>query len=322
MARGFAKGLLQGAILCVAAVAALSLVVPLPQTAAVTDDGAAEGSPGGTGAVSGAVTSAAPAAAGGDGRGDAAGSGPAAQEISLPVGSEFARGDDLQPVAPAPLTRPETAPQTVAPTVTTRPDAAASAPARATAGRPQTGIDAPVAPVAIAPVPEPADLLPAPAQEAPIPIAPPGRVQTPALDRGPEQVPGQGDAAALPRAAQGSGDARPAASSGVAAGVAGAAGPDDASDPRIAAGDDRLPARASGAPPPALVAQDGAGEARPDLADLADPAQSGRPQPDADVDQLPQAPEAALAPARTILLDPLDLTLPPDLGGLGLSTGG
>ncbi|MFD2844809.1 hypothetical protein [Paracoccus cavernae] len=69
----------------------------------------------------------------------------------------------------------------------TTPDAAASAPARITAGRPQTGVEAPVAPVAMAPVSEPSDLLPSPAREAPIPIEPPGRVQTPHWTAGPNR---------------------------------------------------------------------------------------------------------------------------------------
>ncbi|MFB9223884.1 hypothetical protein [Paracoccus cavernae] len=301
MARGFAKGLFQGAILCVAAVAALSLVVPLPQKA--TDAGDAAGRT----AVSGVATQS----------GDRAGStGPDAEAISLPVGSEFARGDDVQPVAPAPLTRPENARQGEAPKVMTTPDAAASAPARITAGRPQTGVEAPVAPVAMAPVSEPSDLLPSPAREAPIPIEPPGRVQTPALDRRPEQVSTESrDGATSSRPDEPARNAASARDAG-SPGQTGAAN-DDA--PAIGAGDDRSPARAFVPQPPALIAQEGGAEESPRLDDLA-ALQAEQPPAGRPADAGVVAPEAAASVAVGVIrMDPLDLSLPPDLGGLGLS---
>ncbi|AGT07869.1 hypothetical protein [Paracoccus aminophilus] len=153
MARGFAKGLFQGVILCGAAVAALSLALPQPRK-----DGATVANPG-----------------------------PDAAALDLPVGSEFGRGEDETPVAPVGLSRPNTAalgdaPAVVAPSSELRP-----APAKAPAARPETAKEAPVAPVALAPISENPDLPAAPGGEAPIPVEPPGRVETPTLDRAPEQ---------------------------------------------------------------------------------------------------------------------------------------
>lgn len=153
MARGFAKGLFQGVILCGAAVAALSLALPQP--------GKAPGTP--------------------------VQSGPTAETINLPVGSEFARGEDEQPKAPSALTRPNVPALGEAAAVAPPPDEARPAPATATAGRPETPVQGPAAPVAMAAVNDRVDLPAAPAKETPIPVAPPGRVETPSLDRQPER---------------------------------------------------------------------------------------------------------------------------------------
>ncbi|RDD71218.1 hypothetical protein DVR11_12140, partial [Paracoccus versutus] len=69
MARGFATGLVHGALACGAALVGLSLALPQPPRPQ------------------------APAAVG---------QGPAAETLSVPAGSEFSRASDMQPQAPAP----------------------------------------------------------------------------------------------------------------------------------------------------------------------------------------------------------------------------
>lgn len=130
MARGFAAGLFQGAVLCGAGLVILSLAMPQPPRPQM---------PG-----------AAPQSAQSGADGDPAGL--AAESLSVPAGSEFARGSDMQPQAPQPLT------------------------------------EAPAAPEIALPEVEPIDL-PDPAGEAPIPVPPPGKVVVPVLDRAPDRAP-------------------------------------------------------------------------------------------------------------------------------------
>ncbi|MDN3712142.1 hypothetical protein QWZ10_10650 [Paracoccus cavernae] len=158
---------------------------------------------------------------------------------------------------------------------------------------------------------EPSDLLPSPAREAPIPIEPPGRVQTPALDRRPEQVSTESrDGATSSRPDEPARNAASARDAG-SPGQTGAAN-DDA--PAIGAGDDRSPARAFVPQPPALIAQEGGAEESPRLDDLA-ALQAEQPPAGRPADAGVVAPEAAASVAVGVIrMDPLDLSLPPDLG--------
>lgn len=272
MARGFAKGLFQGAILCGAALAALSLALPIPDSTM----------PIGSNARS------AP--------------GPDAANMELPVGSEFARSDDMQPVSPAPLTRPEMAALGDAPIVQVPADETAPRLATATALRPEMATQAPGAPLALSPVRENLELPAAPSHEAPIPVAPPGRVVTPALDRMPEGL-GQTLAGAdesLPQTpSQNPQDRDPRPHT-----------PNAPKPPQLAVAG--APAATVGADP----SQAGAAHAAHNAAPQAVVAQSTTP---ASTARQP-APVLLPAGAATQLPRPaaLDLSTPPDLGGLGL----
>lgn len=202
MKGGFGAGLFQGALVCGAALVVLSLVMPQPPRPAPMSV------PGAAAPKGDALKAAAPvvAAAPGDApvnaplpdqaaaRRPAADAGvanaPSAAPIDslpMPADSEFARGSDLQPVAPAPLG--EVAMRDAAVPVVTLPGdlaAAEAAPVPADpATLPEARGDAPTAPEIAPPVAEPINL-PAPAQEAPIPVPPPGLVVTPGLDLVPD----------------------------------------------------------------------------------------------------------------------------------------
>lgn len=164
MARGFAAGLFQGAVLCGAGLVILSLAMPQPPRPQM---------PG-----------AAPQSAQSGADGDPAGL--AAELLSVPAGSEFARGSDMQPQAPQPLTE---APRIAAAPVVARPeDETAPAASEAERLRPEARGEAPAAPEIALPEVEPIDL-PDPAGEAPIPVPPPGKVVVPVLDRAPDRAP-------------------------------------------------------------------------------------------------------------------------------------
>lgn len=164
MARGFAAGLFQGAVLCGAGLVILSLAMPQPPRPQM---------PG-----------AAPQSAQSGADGDPAGL--AAESLSVPAGSEFARGSDMQPQAPQPLTE---APRIAAAPVVARPeDETAPAASEAERLRPEARGEAPAAPEIALPEVEPIDL-PDPAGEAPIPVPPPGKVVVPVLDRAPDRAP-------------------------------------------------------------------------------------------------------------------------------------
>lgn len=111
MARGFATGLLHGAVIGAVALGALSLVLPPPQKPVEDAVGA-----------------------------------PDAGVIGTPSGSEFGRGEDTGPIMPGELSRPETAPpaETV---VAAEPESEPMQPAAAApAARPETRVEDPVAP--------------------------------------------------------------------------------------------------------------------------------------------------------------------------------
>lgn len=164
MARGFAAGLIQGTVICGAALVALSLALPQPPRPLQPDP-----------AVRNAAAS----------MPEGGLTGPAAESLSVPAGSEFARGADMQPRAPEPLSD---APRLAnAPTVAQPVDESAPETAETERLRPDARGEAPAAPEITLPETAPVDL-PAPAGEAPIPVPPPGRVVVPALDRAPERA--------------------------------------------------------------------------------------------------------------------------------------
>ncbi len=184
MARGFAAGLFQGAVICGAGLVALSLALPQPPRPATVPAGqdasqmaASPGTGPGTGAaVDKGAAPATPAEVP---------QGPATEQLSVPAGSEFARGSDMQPQMPQPLAEtPRAAPT---PEVARPADEPAPEAAEAERLRPEMRADAPTAPEIGLPAPDPIDL-PAPAEEAPIPVPPPGKVVVPGLDRAPEQM--------------------------------------------------------------------------------------------------------------------------------------
>lgn len=212
MKGGFGAGLFQGALVCGAALVVLSLVMPQPpRPAPMSVPGAAApkgdalkaavpmvaAAPGDAPANAPPPDQAAarpPAADAGVADAPSADAGvantPSAAPIDslpMPADSEFARGSDLQPVAPAPLG--EVALRDAAVPVVTLPGdlaAAEAAPVPADpATLPEARGDAPTAPEIAPPVAEPINL-PAPAQEAPIPVPPPGLVVTPGLDLVPD----------------------------------------------------------------------------------------------------------------------------------------
>lgn len=153
MARGFATGLFHGALAGAVGLTALSLLLPAPQ-----------------------------------GRQDAAM--PDATVIGTPTGSEFGRGEDAQPLLPAPLTRPTPAPLGGAAAVDAPAeggDAPLADASTTTAERPETRAEDPLAPPDIAPITVDADLPAAPQND--------GRVVPPAPERFESPVP---DAGALP----------------------------------------------------------------------------------------------------------------------------
>lgn len=188
MARGFWTGLLHGGVVSIAAVAGLSLAMPMQREPAPAPDTLPVPSP-------------PPAARPADT--------PQASSVDLPVGSEFGRGGDLAPRLPAPLAteRPgqAEAPAVVAPTSEPAPVAVTAADPRPQPAGEQDGpvqdvplagegapdldrpADLPQATVPAAPeramadVPDAAPVMPTdqPAEEVPIPT--PG-LPAPALD--------------------------------------------------------------------------------------------------------------------------------------------
>ncbi|WP_134725696.1 hypothetical protein [Paracoccus luteus] len=218
---GFWTGLVQGTLMCGAALAALSLALPeagrdrpdapgesagagdrgpsaAPLAGPVRDEAAAP--PGRASAATDARDSQPAPAAAPDARAqpvpappddaiipsaDAARPAPASERLPEPVGSEFRRAADDEPRVPAPLGAPTVATlnvQAAAPAAPETHPARQSAPAV----RPDPGAT-PVAPAALARGADSPELAAAPAAEAPIPVAPPGRVAVPALDRLPER---------------------------------------------------------------------------------------------------------------------------------------
>ena len=202
MAGGFFKGPVHGRLMGGAALAALSLAVPAERTAGRSSAGTnvvrvpvqdatatdATGSTAPEVFASQNVTPADDQPALAD-----APDAPAAAVLPLPVGSEFARGTDIQPSVPQPLQAPAPAmqagpPVAVLPTAEPAPALAAalsSAAADQPAAPPREAA-APASPQAPAPVADEPDLPLAPTPEAAIPVPPPGKVLTPALDRRPE----------------------------------------------------------------------------------------------------------------------------------------
>lgn len=148
MARGFATGLFHGALTGAVGLAALSLLLPAPD-------------PGGDALV------------------------PDAAVIATPAGSEFGRGEDAQPLLPAPLTRPAPAPLGGSGSVDAPPDGA-DAPltdaSTVTADRPETRAEDPLAPPEIAPVTADADIPAAPPADSRAAPAAPERFESPAPD--------------------------------------------------------------------------------------------------------------------------------------------
>lgn len=195
MARGFAAGLVHGALICGAGLAVLSLIAPQPQrqveTAALQVPDAPPLLPDVPApTVPEVVQQAAPSA---DTAADTAAAAPlpadtspATQTLSLPAGAEFARGSDVAPQIPAPMAavalRPGALPAVVAPRDETAPAAAD------TSAQPEARGDAPAAPVMQSPVPDRVDL-PQIAGDAALPVSPPGQVMTPGLDRLPDAMP-------------------------------------------------------------------------------------------------------------------------------------
>ncbi|RCW84854.1 hypothetical protein [Paracoccus lutimaris] len=213
MAKGFAAGLIQGTVVCGAALVALSLALPqpprpdqvaalpgaVPESAAVSppaepvpaETAAPELPPETTAAEAKApeaapetpsetALAAAPEAA--PAEPDAVAPGPATDSLLVPAGSEFARSTDMRPQVPAPLAE---APRVAAaPTVALPADEPAPATAEPDRLRPEARGEAPAAPALAAPENDPIDL-PELAGEAPIPVPPPGKVVVPGLDRAP-----------------------------------------------------------------------------------------------------------------------------------------
>lgn len=225
MTGAFLKGLVHGTLLCGAALAALSLAMPLAGRDGTGEVGAGQvmteraerPAPAGTepadparvsvGAAGEPSAEASVAAAAGPDdapvedvvpadsvsitmqSGSSPGDPPAATSLPLPAGSEFARGTDLQPSAPRQLDA-RAAPATAAPSVTVLPaDEPSPSPASLAAeppAAPPAEAPAPSAPAAPAPVADEPDLPPAPVAEVAIPVPPPGKVMTPVPDRRPE----------------------------------------------------------------------------------------------------------------------------------------
>lgn len=193
MAKGFAAGLIQGTVVCGAALVALSLALPQPprpeQVAALPES--APESTSVTSSTASSVTSSTASSG-------TTLAGPAAESLQVPAGSEFNRSTDMQPQAPAPLSE---APRVAAAPAVAKP---ADEPAPATAEperlRPEARGDAPAAPALAEPENDPIDL-PELAGEAPIPVPPPGKVVVPGLDRAPGGLVMQPDSAPVAPAA-------------------------------------------------------------------------------------------------------------------------
>lgn len=291
MAKGFWAGLVQGTVVSAAALAVLSLAVPQQDTALRDRE----------------TTT------------------PAAENLTIPAGSEFGRGTDEVPLMPEPLSRPDTqalgdAPAAMAPAADPVPT-----PTTTTAERPETRDIEPEAPRAISPVEEPGELPEASSAEARVPVSAPERVETPAQDAMPaqlnaessappaaiaaQQVPAEAgmhsDLAAAPVAqdhsARSAAPTAPEPSPPDAApsteGVRGDITPDDTTPTLTIAAPEPLPAEQ----PLAQVAERNAG----DILDLT---------------SSPAAADTSLQGDRPAHGFPgLDLSVPPDLGGLNLS---
>ena len=287
MAKGFAAGLVQGALACGAGLLVLSLVLPqpprpadhaalsqqesgrvsasVPQPAPPQSEPPPEAGPEPAAAIPVPADSAADSVPQDTPAPDPAGpetaapadvpppespaepseDAPVAETLSLPAGSEFARGGDAQPQLPPPLTG--IAPPVTAPVPVALP-AGEIAPAPADpAAMPEARGDAPVAPVMRAPEQGTLDL-PHSTDEAPIAVAPPGQVQTPGLDRQPV-----------------------AAADAGAAGMPGIALP----APELALPDTPPVAEAAAVVPPAVAALTAADQPAPEAAVAARPAAAG-----------------------------------------------
>ncbi|WP_323008329.1 hypothetical protein [Paracoccus sp. (in: a-proteobacteria)] len=152
MARGFATGLVHGALICGAALVGLSLVLPQPSRP----------------------------------QGPALDEAPVAETLTVPAGSEFSRASDMQPQPPAPLSAE--GPRSAATPQVQRPaDEFAPVAAEPAGLRPQTPDESPASPEMALPETDSIDL-PELVSEAPIPVPPPGKVVVPRLDRAPEQA--------------------------------------------------------------------------------------------------------------------------------------
>ena len=289
MAGGFFKGLVHGTLMCGAALAALSLAVPAERTTrrssagtnvvrVPVQDATATDATGSTAPevfASQNVTPADDQPALAD-----APDAPAAAVLPLPVGSEFARGTDIQPSVPQPLQAPAPAmqagpPVAVLPTAEPAPALAAalsSAAADQPAAPPREAA-APASPQAPAPVADEPDLPHAPTPEAAIPVPPPGKVLTPALDRRPELAgppdftaggAGQSEpSAAIPNAPTDAPDPVAAAPAATALNAVGAEADAAAPDRAAPATENSAPVTAPALPSPGLDLS-----TPPDLTDL------------------------------------------------------
>ena len=259
MARGFAAGFGVGAVICGAGLVALSLSMPVARPPA-----------------------------------EPTATGPTVDAIEVPAGSEFARGVDEAPVAPAELAPARVNAVGDAPAVVLPPDETAPQQGGDNDPRPETRVDAPSAPSIEPPQPDTIDLPAIPAPPAPIPVAPPGRVEVPGLDR----VPGS-PAPAEPRPRDTEAAERPAVSPPEPADTA----PEPAAEP------EETPE--APAAPAVTPEQPDAHAPVPDVPVTPEPA----PQPPAPV----VTPEEPASPATPALPAPgLDLSTPPDLRDLRL----
>ncbi|WP_052081268.1 hypothetical protein [Paracoccus halophilus] len=281
MAKGFAAGLIQGAVICGAGLVVLSLAMPQPpRPSGLADVPVAELA---TGAENPAAGSR------------------ATETLSVPAGSEFARGTDMQPQPPQPLTA---APRLASPPVVAAPaDEIAPEAAETERQRPEARGEAPAAPAITLRAPEPV-ALPDAADKAPVPLALPGRVVVPTPDRAPES--GLSDPGlprpTAPRAGQaGQADAAPVLSR-------------PETPPEIRPEPQPEPAEAVAglaAPAPAPLP---AVQARP----APDPQRESAPLPVAVTPEAPPASQTASPPA-TAPGSGFDLSLPPGLGDLRLN---
>ncbi|MTH76357.1 hypothetical protein [Paracoccus aestuariivivens] len=194
MAKGFAAGLFHGALICGAGLAALSLAVPvtkpLPDPAPSVSPVAVIPEPAPAPQPTSTTTD--------------SGTGPAAETLTVPEDSEFARGTDLAPTAPAPMAA--VAPRATAPMVAAPADETVPATADP-AIQPEARAEAPAP--AVIQTPEGAAIdLPMIAPESPAPVEAATRIAPPGPDHQPDKSPDLGfspDPASAPAAKDASG---------------------------------------------------------------------------------------------------------------------